>query len=193
MYNEIGCITSVTSSKIDGSNASTKTFTYDSSDRLINEQTAETLYNGTSTFRDEKLYLLKYWERINMFFNWHKKKPKTFLSDYDRLKHFKKYDFEIIDLSNDSCISICLLKNHYCIVYHMWPQFGDFNIFITNTIEDYLKHKYIRSYGQNWFVENVAHEYEKERNNKHWKWLDLVEFYLQSQIDKGARIFDVVF
>ncbi len=36
MYNEIGCITSVTSSKIDGSNASTKTFTYDTAhpDRL---------------------------------------------------------------------------------------------------------------------------------------------------------------
>ncbi len=82
-----------------------------------------------------------------------------------------------------------MLKDGHCIAYHRWPQFGDFNILITDSIDDLLHYKYKQTYGIKWFVENIAPKYMCVKQVKKWTWIDLMEFYLQDQIDNHRDVF----
>ena len=57
--------------------------------------------------------------------------------------------------SNGRYIEICLVNDDICIVYHEWSQFGDYIVFVSNSLQDYQNHKYLRTYNLNWFVNNV--------------------------------------
>ena len=114
------------------------------------------------------------------------------LSEYERLKFLEEYNFRIHNNSNGKYVEILCIRNDCCIIYHEWPQFGDFNVFISNSIEDYKKHIYQKSYGINWLVGNVLPQYQQATNAKKASKIELIEFYIRNQVKNEEDVFGVL-
>ena len=111
--------------------------------------------------------------------------------EFDKLKFLTEYGFTIENHSTGRIIEIWCISNNGCIIYHEWPQFNDFDIFITNNVVDYVQHNYKRTYNYSWLIGNVESFYKEIANSKKWEKIDLVEFYLHKQIRDGSEIFGI--
>ena len=113
------------------------------------------------------------------------------LLEYEQLKFLREYNFKVLNFSNGKYTEICLITDKLCITYHEWPQFNDFNIIITKTLEDRKNHSYQAVYGDKWFMENVLPKYKQCKNSTKCSRIDLVSFYLHDQLENHRKIFDI--
>lgn len=109
-------------------------------------------------------------------------KALDFLEQYSFLKHISTIG---------SAISVSYYKPGCCITYHEYLQFGDCNVFLSNSLEDYSNHNYAKVYGLNWFVENVLQQLKYKNPKKRYSFLDMVQFYLIEEITKSNCIFNI--
>ena len=113
------------------------------------------------------------------------------LNEYNQLKFLKQYNFKVENHSYGRYIEICLVNDDICIVYHEWSQFGDYIVFVSNSLQDYQNHKYLRTYNLNWFVNNVEPNLKIINPKKRYSFLELVKFYLENQLENNNTIFEV--
>lgn len=112
--------------------------------------------------------------------------------EYNKLLFLSEYGFRIQNNSNGKYIEIACIKNDFCIIYHEWFQFGDFNIFIVKSMDEYKNHIFQRVYGLKWLVDNVLPKYKQATARKKASKIELVEFYLREQINNQESAFGVL-
>ncbi len=108
------------------------------------------------------------------------------LNEFNQLKFLEQYNFKVENNSNGRYTEIYLINENGCIIYHVWPQFGDYFVFVSNSLEDYMDHKYVRTYNLNWFLNNV-----KTNTIKRLTFIELVELYIKEQLKNNNKIFEV--
>lgn len=113
------------------------------------------------------------------------------LEEFNKLKFLIEHGFAVENHSNERFTEIWCISDRGCIIYHEWPQFNDFDIFITSSTDDYIKYKYQRIYNYSWLISNVVPIYKQTFNVKKCKRIDLVEFYLQEQIRNHNDAFGI--
>ncbi len=113
------------------------------------------------------------------------------LDEYNQLKFLEQYNFKVKNHSNGRYMEIYLIYDEICIVYHEWSQFGDCIVFVSNSIQDYQNHKYLRTYNLNWFITNVEPNLKIVNPKKRYSFLELVKFYLENQLENNNTIFEV--
>ncbi len=113
------------------------------------------------------------------------------LKEFNKLKFLTEYGFIVENHSNGRFTEIWCISDKGCIIYHEWLQFNDFDIFITNSTDDYIKYNYQRTYDYNWLIGNVVPIYKQTFNVKKWERIDLVEFYLREQILNHNDVFGI--
>ena len=99
------------------------------------------------------------------------------LNEYNQLKFLEQYNFKVENHSNGRYTEICLVNDDVCIVYHEWSQFGDCIVFVSNNLQGYQNHKFLRTYNLN--------------PKKRYSFLELVKFYLENQLENNNTIFEV--
>ena len=113
------------------------------------------------------------------------------MNEYEKLEFLTRYNFKVENFSNGRYIEISIITDKYCITYHDWPQFGDFNIFITKNREERRNYHYIAVYGYNWLLDNVLPKYRKCKSTTKYTKIDLFSFYLHDQLENHRDIFDI--
>ena len=113
------------------------------------------------------------------------------LSEYEQLEFLSQYNFKVQNCSNSRYIEICLISDNCCITYHDWPQFGDFNIFITKNLEDRKSHRFQAVYGYHWLLENVLPKYNQCENDPNYSKIKLFSFYMRDQLKNHRNVFDI--
>ena len=113
------------------------------------------------------------------------------LNEYNQLKFLEQYNFKVENHSNGRYTEIYLVNDEVCIVYHKWSQFGDCIVFVSNNLQDYQNHKYLRTYNLNWFINNVEPNLKIANPKKRYSFLELVKFYLENQLENNNTIFEV--
>lgn len=113
------------------------------------------------------------------------------LLEFSKLNFLTEYGFNIENHSTGKIIEIWCISDHGCIIYHEWPQFNDFDIFITKSISDYINHNYQETYNFTWLINHVVPVYQRVFGTKKWEKIDLVEFYLREHIRNGNEIFGI--
>lgn len=113
------------------------------------------------------------------------------LDEYNQLKFLEQYDFKVENHSNGRYTEIFLINDDACIVYHEWTQFGDCVVFVSNSIQDYQNHKYVRTYGLNWFINNVKVNLKNVNPKKTYRFIELVALYIEEQLKNNNTIFEI--
>ena len=111
--------------------------------------------------------------------------------EFNKLNFLTEYGFAIENHSTGSYTEIWCISDYGCIIYHEWPQFNDFEIFVTKSVNDYIKYNYQNTYNYNWLNDNVIPIYKQTFNVNKWEKIDLIEFYLKEQIRNSADIFGI--
>lgn len=111
--------------------------------------------------------------------------------EYERLKFLTQYNFKVQNFSNGRYVEICLITDKYCITYHDWPQFGDFNIIITKNLDDRKNYRYQAVLGYEWLLENVLPKYRQCQNDPKCSKINLFSFYLHDQLENHRNLFDI--
>ena len=111
------------------------------------------------------------------------------VDNYDDV--LKKYSFESNICSDGNSINVSFYNDVCCITYHEYLQFGDYDVFVSNSLEDYQNHKYLRIYGLNWFVNNVLPDIKKINYKKDYSFIELVKFYIVKQLERNDTIFEI--
>lgn len=112
--------------------------------------------------------------------------------EYEKLQFLTAYDFQIQNNSNKKYIEIFCTKNNICITYHEWPQFADFYVLITSNIDEYKAHKFQRSYGLNWLLDNISLKNKQNFNINKLSKIELFEVYVKQQIQNRQEAFGVL-
>lgn len=112
---------------------------------------------------------------------------------YNELKFLEEYFPQSYVSDDNKSLNITFYKYNCAITYHEFPQFGDFNIIVSNNFEDYNNKKYKRIYGINWIVQNVLPIYKCKMQKKEFSNLELIKFYLNNQIENKKDIFGIEF
>ena len=68
------------------------------------------------------------------------------LDEYIQLKVLEQYNFTVENHSNGRYTEIHLIRDEICIVYHVWSQFGDNVVFVSDNIQDHHNHIYLGTY-----------------------------------------------
>ena len=102
--------------------------------------------------------------------------------EYNQLRFLENYGFKLVNHSNSKYSEIHLINDDVCITYHVWPQFGDNTVFVSNCLLDYQKHKYLRTYNLNWFIKNVEHDLRIVNPRKKYSFIELVVFYIENRL-----------
>lgn len=113
------------------------------------------------------------------------------LDEYIQLKVLEQYNFTVENHSNGRYTEIHLIRDEICIVYHVWSQFGDNVVFVSDNIQDHHNHIYLGTYNLNWFINNVEPNLKIENPKKRYNFIELVKFYILSQLKKGEPIFGI--
>ena len=113
------------------------------------------------------------------------------LNEYNQLKFLEQYNFKVENHSNGRYTEIYLIHDEVCIVYHEWSQFGDYIVFVSNSLQDYQNHKHLRTYNLNWFVNNVETNLKIVNPKRRYDFIELVKFYIGKQLENNNPIFGV--
>lgn len=115
------------------------------------------------------------------------------LMEYEQLSFLKRFGFKVENYSNGKYIAICCTNKKYCITYHEWPQFGDFNIFITNSINDLKEYNFQHVFDDRWLYDDVLPKFKLINNKNKWSRIELVIFYLKDQLENKKDVFGIPF
>jgi len=111
---------------------------------------------------------------------------------YIELKFLEEYSFQNKNQIDGREFNISFFNDSGCFTYHCYPQFGDFNIFISNSYEDYIRKEYVRVYSADWIIENILpYRQKREDGRKDFDILDLVSFYIKKEIKEKGMFFDI--
>ena len=113
------------------------------------------------------------------------------LDEYNQLKFLEQHNFKVENYSNGQYTEIHLIHDDVCIVYHEWSQFGDCVVFVSNCLQDYQNHKYLRTYNLNWFINNVEPVLRIVNPKRRYDFIELVKFYIEKQLENDKSIFEV--
>lgn len=113
------------------------------------------------------------------------------LLEYEKLVFLENYGFSIVNNSSAKIIEINCIRDDYCITYHEWHQFGDFNIFVTKSLDDLKKYNYLRTYGIRWLIDNILPRYKLSNSHKNPSYAELVEFYIREQLKNRQEVFGI--
>ena len=113
------------------------------------------------------------------------------LDEYNQLKFLEQYNFKVENHSNGRYTEICLINDEGCITYHEGQQFGDYFVFVSNSLQDYKNHKFLRTYNLNWFLNNVNTNLKILNPKKRYSFIELVKFYIVEQIEKSGEFFGI--
>jgi len=109
----------------------------------------------------------------------------------EKIKFLTQYNFKVQNFSNGRYTEIYLINDKCCIIYHEWPQFGDFNVIITSNIDEYKAHKFQRTYSLNWLLDNISLENKQKVNVNKLSKVELFELYVKQQIQNHQDAFGV--
>ncbi len=107
------------------------------------------------------------------------------------LKLLELHGFQIQNDSTSRYTTVYCTREDVCLVYHEWPQFGDFNIFVCQSIEAYSRHRYLRTYDRNWLIDRVSDKDQGPTGTRRCENMRLVELYLHDRIKNRQDIFEI--
>src|SRR5690606_22430812 len=108
---------------------------------------------------------------------------------YNALKFLEDYDFNShIEADGKQC-NISFYNESGCFTFHSFPQFGDIEIYISNSFNEYLNKRYINNYSINWIAENMLPVWKVDNPNKKYDIIDIVSYYIKKEVEKKGVSF----
>lgn len=86
---------------------------------------------------------------------------------YKSLKFLEEeYGFKSDVFTDGRQINISFYNNSGCFTYHVYPQFGDFNLFISDSLNGFRQRLYRKIYSLDWLADIALPIYKKEYPSK---------------------------